>query len=71
MGVATYNAECRKIVSRYSVQWEVQRTNELGCINSSHLFFPNSRKLCLEWEGGLTSRMITRQCIPGSWKAYG
>ena len=26
MGVVAYNIECRKIVSRYSVQWEVQLT---------------------------------------------
>ena len=25
MGVAAYNAECRKIVMRYSKEWEVRR----------------------------------------------
>ena len=39
MGVAAYNAECRKIVSRYSVSvGGTADYNELGCINSSNHF---------------------------------
>ena len=30
MGVANYNAECRKIVMRYSSEWEVRGEEEEG-----------------------------------------
>lgn len=40
MGIAAYNAECRKIVMRYSTDWEVRGCQDItGSINSSEFTY--------------------------------
>ena len=43
MGVGAYNAECRKIIMRYSREWEVRRS--LGGVCTLMFFLTNEREL--------------------------
>lgn len=67
MGVAAYNAECRKIVMRYSKEWEVSPI-ETYVLDTPHL---DHRKWLLEWDDGLTSRMTIKPFILGLWRVCG
>ena len=68
MGVAAYNAECRKIVMRYSQQWEVWLPT---AASSGVTAWSSPRISSPVLVAGLTSRMTTRLCTLGSWRASG
>lgn len=70
MGIEAYNNECRKIVTRYSKEWE-QIVGRMGrWIGKNFIVYFKMKhvmiKNCFQ-----ISKMITKQCTCGSWKASG
>ena len=80
MGIVNYNNECRKIVMRYSKEWEVCCCFVLllftivvyYCYRLLFLYcVPYPSSSYRGWGDGLTLKMTTKPFTLGSWRASG